>query len=284
MKKSTVIWLITAGCLIIAAFVIFISAMALHGWDIKKISTQKTNIKTYPLTDSFEDISISGTTEDISFVPCEKEQSKVVIENVSGVETVVSVENGKLAVSSKDTRKWYEFIDFFFGQTKITVYIPEAAYGDLSINNGTGDINIPDRFSFKNIALKTSTGGIDNAASTNGNIKISVSTGDVKIKNVSPLDFELSSSTGDVYLEGVTASENMKIKTSTGDIRLVNCDAKSLEFKSSTGDISGVLLTEKVFSARTSTGKVSLPDTKSGGKCKVTTSTGNIRFSVKGLQ
>ena len=52
--------------------------------------------------------------------------------------------------------------------------------------------------------------------------------------------------------------------------------------KTSTGDVTGNLRTEKVFVTKTSTGDVRVPNTASGGKCTITTSTGDIRITVDG--
>lgn len=40
------------------------------------------------------------------------------------------------------------------------------------------------------------------------------------------------------------------------------------------------MLSEKVFIAETDTGGVKLPGTTSGGTCKITTSTGDIKISL----
>ena len=65
---------------------------------------------------------------------------------------------------------------------------------------------------------------------------------------------------------------------STGNVNFENSDAAGICVKTSTGDVTGTLLTEKVFTAETSAGSISVPDTKTGGKCEITTSTGNIVF------
>ena len=57
-------------------------------------------------------------------------------------------------------------------------------------------------------------------------------------------------------------------------------DAAEIFVKTSTGDVSGSLLTEKVFITDTSTGKVSVPKTTTGGKCELITSTGDIKIEI----
>jgi hypothetical protein len=44
--------------------------------------------------------------------------------------------------------------------------------------------------------------------------------------------------------------------------------------------VSGSLLSNKVFTAKTDTGKVSVPNSSNGGKCEITTDTGKIIIEI----
>ena len=48
-----------------------------------------------------------------------------------------------------------------------------------------------------------------------------------------------------------------------------------------TGDVTGTFLSDKVFIYKTDTGDVDLPRTQSGGRCDITTDTGDIRISIR---
>ena len=72
----------------------------------------------------------------------------------------------------------------------------------------------------------------------------------------------------------------MTLRRSTGDVELNACDAGGLSLKTTTGDVTGTLLSEKVFITDTSTGDVSVPKTTSGGKCEISTTTGDIRIDI----
>ena len=93
-------------------------------------------------------------------------------------------------------------------------------------------------------------------------------------------NFVSDGSTGDVTLKDTVASESMKIKRSTGDIRFENCDVGEMDVNTSTGDVTGSIRTVKIFRVKTSTGSVRVPDSVSGGKCAVTTNTGDIRIVI----
>ena len=87
--------------------------------------------------------------------------------------------------------------------------------------------------------------------------------------------------TGDITLKNTVASNSFSITRSTGDVNFENCDAGEITVQTSTGDVSGTLLTEKIFISRSSTGSIHVPDTVTGGKCQITTSTGNIDIRLK---
>jgi len=47
-----------------------------------------------------------------------------------------------------------------------------------------------------------------------------------------------------------------------------------------TGSVTGTILTEKVFLAKSGTGRVSVPQTVSGGICEIVTGTGGIEIGL----
>ena len=58
------------------------------------------------------------------------------------------------------------------------------------------------------------------------------------------------------------------------------CVLAEIYIETDTGSVSGTLLSDKVFLAETDTGRVSVPKTTHGGRCEITTDTGNIRIEV----
>ena len=116
-----------------------------------------------------------------------------------------------------------------------------------------------------------------------GELRIAVSTGDSELENVRCDSLISTGDTGDITLTRVIAGGKYDIKRSTGDIKLVNCDAAEIYIETSTGNVKGNLLTEKVFIINTSTGKKDVPETLTGGKCKISTSTGDVILTVGGI-
>ena len=82
-------------------------------------------------------------------------------------------------------------------------------------------------------------------------------------------------------MKNVVATGTISIKSDTGDVRFEGSDAIEISVKTDTGDVTGTLLSEKVFITETSTGSINVPKTTSGGKCEITTSTGDINIRIK---
>ena len=63
----------------------------------------------------------------------------------------------------------------------------------------------------------------------------------------------------------------------------LRCDRSApaeLFVETDTGDVRGSLLTEKTFIVQTDTGSVDVPETTTGGKCEITTDTGDIEIEI----
>lgn len=319
MTKTTGLWLTVATCLILVGCIIFGGVMMALKWDFSKLSTSKYEISNHTISEPFRNISIASDTARIEFIPSEESQTKVVCYQQVNMKYTVSIQDNTLTIRLNDQRKWYDYIGIHFVTPEITVYIPKAQYDALTIHSITGDITVPEGFQFQSIDISLSTGDVTNRASAVDDMRIKTTTGDILVQNVSAGSVSLSVSTGktqvssvncsgnitmscstgktilediqcmnviskcttgDIDLNNVIATEALSISRNTGDISLTSCDANELTLKASTGDITGSLLTPKVFITNSSAGSINVPESVTGGKCKITTSTGNIRFTL----
>ena len=321
MKKSTKILLITATALIIAGATVFTCAMVTLGWDFTKLNTVKYETKIFEISEEFGALSADVDSGDIVFKEADDGKCKITCRQRESEPYSVTVNDGVLSISAKSTLKWYGYIGRLdFSSPSMTVYLPKKAYGDIKINGSTGDITLPDGFTFESIDANSDTGDVKCESDVTGRLKISLSTGDIDLRGLSAGEIELKTSTGNmslrgvecagdikaemstgnftaegvnceslisggstgnVTLKGVTARSSFDIKTSTGNVKFDGADAKTIKAKTSTGDITGTLLGEKIIFAETSTGKTDVPKSSSGGRCELKTSTGDIIISVK---
>ena len=113
-----------------------------------------------------------------------------------------------------------------------------------------------------------------------GDADVEVTTGRVKLTALAARDVAVETDTGDVTLSGVIASGKLTVNTDTGSVRLDMSDAAEISIETDTGDVVGSLLTDKIFIAKTDTGRVDVPASASGGRCEITTDTGNIIITI----
>ena len=277
MKKSTKIWLITATSLVALGCIMFSVAMTKNHWDFTKLSTVKYETNTYEVTDDFNSISMLTDTADILFVQSDDKICKVVCYEMSDMKHTTTVQNDTLTINVTDEREWYDHIGITLGSPKITVYLPKTEYDSLAIKEDTGDIEVPKDFKFGSIDISTSTGDITITGVTcEGDIVINVSTGKANLTDIKCKSLISDGSTGDISLKNVIVTEKFSIERSTGDVKFDACDATEIWVETDTGDVTGNLLSEKIFITQTSTGDVHVPKSTNGGKCEITTSTGDI--------
>lgn len=277
MKNSTKIWLITATTLVALGCIMFSVVMTRNHWDFTKLSTVKYETNTYEVTDDFNSISMLTDTADILFVQSDDKICKVVCYEMSDMKHTTTVQNDTLTINVTDEREWYDHIGITLGSPKITVYLPKTEYDSLVIKEDTGDIEVPKDFKFGSIDISTSTGDITITGVTcEGDIVINVSTGKANLTDIKCKSFISDGSTGDISLKNVIVTEKFSIERSTGDVKFDACDATEIWVKTDTGDVTGKLLSEKIFITQTSTGDVHVPKSTNGGKCEITTSTGDI--------
>ena len=301
MSKTTKIWLITAMTLVTLGAILFAGVMAQYDWDFTKLSTVKYVTNTYEVHGEFDKISINVDTTEIEFVPTENETCSIVSFEAEQVKHSATVQNGTLIIGTVDTRKWYDHICISLGSPKMTVYLPQNEYASLIIETDTGDINIPKDFAFDKIEIDGDTSDVSCFAPVANVLDIELSTGDIIIDSITADQIKLTATTGEIAVNSVTAKNNIDIETDTGtitlknvvatgtisiesdtgDVRFEGSDAIEISVKTDTGDVTGTLLSEKVFITETSTGSINVPKTTSGGKCEITTSTGDINISIK---
>ena len=318
MKK---VFILAGIALILVGAVLFAGVSIAIGFDYNKLDTQKLETNTHTVSERFENIEIDTSISDFFIRPSEDGSVRVVCVESEKLRHTVSVENETLKIALNDTRRLADHIGIFYNyrDESITLYLPEAKYGALFVNNYTGDIEIPSGYSFESITaslstgsfvceanvsglikIKTTTGSISlncisagsveaasstgktsiRASDIDGSVVLSSSTGRAELEEVSLRSLISESSTGTIKLKNVLADENILITRSTGDVHFENCDAASLSIKTSTGDVTGTLKSGKHFITKTSTGDVKVPQSSSGGDCDITTTTGDINIFI----
>lgn len=317
MKSRTKVWLIIATSLVLIGGILFAGIMTNLDWDFNKLSTDKFVTNTYLINEVFDDIRIESDTADILFVLSDGDECRV--ECYEEAKHTITIKDNTLVIESTPKEHWYDNVGISFDTPKITVYLPKAEYAALFIKGSTGDVEITKDFDFNDVDISLSTGDVTFNASASEMIKIKTSTGDIWLENISTRALDLSVSTGeitvsgvncegdvkvvvstgkskitdtrckslissgdtgDISLDNVIATQKLLIERSTGDVKFNRCDAAEVYVKTDTGDVSGTMLSDKVFITETDTGRVNVPNSITGGRCEITTDTGDIKIAV----
>ncbi len=299
MKKITKLWLTIASLLVILGGIIFVVSMASINWDFSKITTCNFETNTHEITETYTDISIITTDANIELVPSQDNKTSVVFYEKSKVKHSVELKDDTLTINVTDKREWYDYIGFSFTSPQITVYVPHNSLKNVTIKSDTGNVKIPQNYTFETLDISVHTGNVTSEAQAN-NLKVKTTTGNVSIKNIVDTDltmststgnisvynatvnkFTVSTSTGDMRFDNVVVANKMTITTSTGNVNLNKCDAGEICIKTSTGDVKGSLLTSKNFKAKSITGNVFVPRSDvNAGLCEITVTTGNIKITI----
>ena len=318
MKKSIKISLIVAGALVLFGAGLFAGAMTAGGWDFSILNTYEVVNNTYDVDEPFTNISIDTDTVDIRFAKSSDGKCRVATRDTSNHIYSVAVEDGTLHIQVYFKGLFEIGIGAY--ESFLTVYLPEDAYGALTIKDDTGYIEIPENFSFESMDIELDTGDVVSYADAIGTCRIAATTGDIKVENASVgalalrttsgdiavsdvvcagnvsanvrtgdafltnltcTDLTTTGTTGELKLTNVIASGKLDITRNTGDVTFDGSDAASIKVHTSTGDVKGTLLSDKTFRYKTSTGRVELPPTTTGGVCDITTDTGDIIIWIK---
>ena len=319
MTKRTKAWVIVGLLLILAGAALCAGVLAINHWGLRGLFTTELETRAVEFREEIHSIAVTADTEQLRLLPSNDGSCRVLFEEGERQRHTARVEDGTLRITASDTRRWYEKIGVFIGMPTITVYLPAGEYRELLVEEDTGDVSIPADFSFAEIRVSCSTGDVDCRASASGQIVIGTDTGDIRLEGVSAGAMDLGThtgtvelseaecrgdlgltvttgkarlrqvsckslfsggDTGDLRMEDLIARERIEVRRSTGDVQMERCDAGELLITTDTGDVTGSLLTEKVFLAQSDTGRIEVPETVSGGTCKIVTETGDISISV----
>ena len=294
------------------------------GYHVAKGRSDDTYVTNrHDINEEIKNINVDTTTANIELAKATDGKALVVCDEREKVYHEVTVRDGLLSIETIDHRSWYEkyLFNINFRETKVTVYLPEGDYQNLTLDSETGNIDVAKDFTFADVRATNHTGHVKLNAKASGDVFISTSTGyiaindstankittksstgDLTIKNTQvTTDIESSASTGDTYYENVTAKNltsktstgdcklvntvldnHIEIKTSTGAVRFDNSDGESIKVRTSTGSIKGSLLTDKRFECHSDTGSVHTPyGSPDAGLCDIESDTGSIDITVK---
>ena len=318
MKKSILIPIIIgATCLTVGGTLFTIGLV--HN---TKTSNSNSSLITNEYNiNEFSNIDININTANLEFKLSSNNERKVVCKEIKDIKHTVEVKDNTLYISNKGKTSWYQNL-FEFTNTKmeVIVYVPSTSFDLAKINLTTGNIYIPNNYSFNNLSVEQTTGNIKveskvkeniNVKSTTGNlyfetetknINLKCTSGNINLKNTSCENLNINVTSGKTSLDEVKVSSKVNISSTTGDIKIDNSQVNDLitkattgdvyfnelsqtsliDIETTTGDVNLSLVSSRTFDVKTTTGDINTPNSVNGAPtCKVRTTTGDVNIKIK---
>ncbi len=291
--KNKIVVKITAFILLGLFVIAFVVAFILS---LSQLNSKET--KTYIIEEGYNNIDINISVHDVEIYL--SNENKIIYEVNDKHSLNVSIENDCIKLVKED--ELLSHITMFdLGKLKVEIYLTKDTLNSLRMRYSTGDIKINEGFTFGSVNIDASTGDFVMLSCNTNDMNIKVSTGDIVLTKcvingdlactVSTGKIVISDtnikgyyngnlSTGDAHLHNVLIEKDLKHVSGTGDFSFDKLDAENLEIETGTGDVRGTLLSSKVFMVKTSTGDIDVPETTTGGICKVKTSTGEVYIRI----
>lgn len=307
---------IAAGAVGTAWFDRDTAAVGENKFYLNSLDTRNLQARTYTVDEKFSSVKINETSSNIFIQPSKDKTCRVECYEGEKTHYDVRVENGELNITRRDRHNLIEF--GIFAENPLTVYLPENEYGDIDISTASGDVEFGGAFTADMVNVDTASGDVKagaltcrkltvNGASADidlGNVdceELSVKTasgeieldyvtarelsarstsGDIDMRNVHADSLKTTTASGEMELQNVTAGVKMNLESTSGDIGLERCDAGELKISSTSGSVYGSLLTGKTFIAHSTSGDIDIPRTDDGGRCEVSTTSGDIKLFI----
>ena len=276
MRKAKKIALVIALACVAAGAAISLSALTVIGFDISRLNTMKFENNTYQVEESFSNIRIEGAECDVRLVPSQTGACTVVCSEGKNISHTVAVDGDTLKITRTDGRKWYERIGIYWGSMSVTVYLPERAYGDLSLKNLSGDITVPGDFTFSRAEVHSTSGEIEYAAATDRELTLKTTSGDLTVRDLTAGALDVRSTSGEAEISNVTA-DSLTAATTSGDVVIRSAGISGdAAIETVSGEIELELVCVQTMSARSTSGEVELSDVIAAGHLEIETVSGEI--------
>ena len=252
-------------------------------WFEKVFNFGDSSLAIYLPAGEYSSLSIKQDTGDIN-IPADYKFGSVDIDLSTGDTKFCASANESIKIHSSTGNITLENASCGTLDTKVSTgntHVVNVSVTDgVTISASTGDVSVNNVNCGGKFAVQTSSGKISASNITCSDMTATVSSGDTNLTAIGCVNFAATGNTGDIDMNALIASGTIDISRSTGDIYFDGCDAAEVYVVTDTGSVKGTLLTDKIFQVYTSTGKINVPECWEGGKCKITTSTGDVKISI----
>ncbi|MHA7967237.1 DUF4097 family beta strand repeat-containing protein [Paenibacillus sp. CAU 1782] len=225
---------------------------------------EEVNLEKSSEIDNIKDIVIDTSGTNVTLVKGSQSQAIATLKgkatpNIAKKINLEVLRSGDKLIIEIEQKGWSFGVNWM--NEGLRVELPEAVWNNVTIETGSGNVNI-DELHAEQLVIDTGSGNLSLNAlelkdleldSGSGNVKMQdtrtkeltakVSSGNMKINNVIGDTVELKLGSGNLEIEGYTA-ETLKFEISSGNAKLIDGRAK-VDGKSSSGNIT--LKAENLF-------------------------------------
>ena len=270
MSKVTKVVLIVGGAMVALGIVFSVLGFMVFRNTYRKDSSKAPEKKEVVISDSFTNIEVSEISDEVIIKPSEDGEVRVEYYDYDEIVHDVDVKGDTLTVEVKDIHggePWWTRIQFGFDleriinnsdyDTQTVIYLPEDSYGSLKVNTVSGEVEVPEKYAFNDVAINTTSGSITCGCTATGDIEIGTVSGEITFSSVNSNKFKASSTSGSVKLSNAKVSGAVTIDTVSGEIILNDVESDSLNTNSVSGEVTFTNLTSDDVNIDTTSGEVS---------------------------
>lgn len=259
-KIFTIVCCAVGGALLLAACALFVTGMALEGWDFTALNTARYQTRTQTFT-GIEDIDISYPFADIA-VKTDEAAEEIALSYPVRVDrdgndlgyTQLTAEGGLLRLTAKDKPSWNFGFGIQVSAPQVVLTLPATAFGDISIGSDAGKIAV-EGVTCGDLLLSADLGDIEAKDVTCTQLTATASAGAVAVYGAACEDAQLTADLGAVIVEDMQCGaltctsqlgsarierlqcEKLSVDVETGDIELEEAAVQSIELSVELGDI-----------------------------------------------
>lgn len=251
-------------------------------------------------------LSVEDGNAPIDLKPSADGSTRIEYTETRFVKYEITREGDELHVTMRDSRKWYDFIDFRDSGRRLAIYVPESlvevnlrtsnggvtmeapqVFRSLDIRSSNGRIRLTGANVLGSALLKTSNGGIDiSDAVFNEMLTLNTSNGELSLDNVELQTAEIGTSNSRIRLDDVDVAVWLHAATSNGGIHLsrLTTQTGSLTLNTSNGPVEGSIASPRdifAITSKTSNADNNLPSSWEGGPAKLDIRTSNGRIQIE---
>jgi len=173
-------------------------------------------------TQSFTSIHASADNAAIEVKKVNGKEAKAILtgnQNKGGeVQLESKIHNGEWNITVKESMRPYLNFNFFTKTRKLTIYLPEKTYKQISLRSDNGSI-VADHTESKSIDIESSNGRIELTELKAENIQARTDNGKLSFTNTTG-NIHARSDNGRIDFKGKTISHNLDFETDNGRIQI----------------------------------------------------------------